>query len=68
MSYIAEIPGKASSPQPVEIAQELPDEPSAIELFSYAFCCATQGLLWVAYMGLIAFVPIALSRGMISIG
>jgi hypothetical protein len=68
MSYIAEIQGKVSSPQAVAIAQELPENPSTMELFSYAFCCATQGLLWVAYMGLIAFVPIALSRGMISIG
>ncbi|MBW4522393.1 MAG: hypothetical protein KME16_22290 [Scytolyngbya sp. HA4215-MV1] len=68
MSYIAEIKGSIPQAKHQIISQELPVNPSTIELFSYAFCCATQGLLWVAYIALIAFVPIALSQGIFSIG
>lgn len=50
------------NPQPVAAISE--EEPSTLELFSYGFCCAVQGLVGFAYLALITLVPIAIQQGM----
>jgi hypothetical protein len=38
--------------------------PSTLELLSYGFCCALQGLVGLAYLALITLVPITIQQGM----
>lgn len=49
------------NPQP---ATTLAEEPSTLELLSYGFCCAVQGLVGLAYFALITLIPIAIQQGM----
>ncbi len=39
------------------------ENPSAMELFSYAVCCAGQGLIWALYLVLVITVPALIGRG-----
>lgn len=50
------------NPQPVAASSE--ESPSSLELFSYGFCCAVQGLVGLVYLALITLVPVAIQRGM----
>lgn len=64
MSYTEEI--RAT---PVERSQPLTaalpgTAPAGLELFSYGLCCVLQGVVWVAYLGVVMFVPLALRHGL----
>lgn len=42
---------------------ELGENPSLRELFSYGVCCVAQGAIWISYLAIAVFVPVAISRG-----
>lgn len=47
-------------------SQELADQPSARELFSYGVCCVAQGLVWAASFAFIVFAAGAANQGILS--
>jgi len=48
------------------VVQELSENPSSIELFSYGFCCVAQGLITLACVASVVFVPVAFTYGIFS--
>ena len=64
MSFTADFKRPIADNQQDYGRQELPDNPSAIALFSYAVCCIAQGAVLLLYFGGVVFLPIALSQGL----
>lgn len=64
MSYTTETMIAAPSERSPAVSPAIPTAPAGLELFSYGVCCLLQGAVWVAYLGIIVFVPLALRHGL----
>ena len=64
MTSFVELGQTAEQAKPRLVKQELSDNPSAVELFSYAVCCIGQGLVLLTYFSLVVILPVVVSHGL----
>lgn len=64
MSYTENINTLTIAPRQQSAQEATVEDPTVLELFSYGLCCIAQGTVWVLYLGLVVFVPLALRQGL----